>query len=250
MMSAPLLWLCTSSPLRAGRPMLQVPRLNNHSSVSCRHRLPRQCARCQDTGLDNLQCPDVPVMCPCRLLSRELTYMRSVCLSRPHTRRPLLRLRRLLHMHDGVPHTPSSVRPGASRRDEAPTWSCGFERSSYAAVKKHEWRCQAPLHPTERAPSMGPQAEQESSGCSTAPESTGASAAVGSQGAVGARPAHAARIKWVLPVQVRQVAQLLRPSTRAACSQCGAPELTLSGSFVLLINSCRPLGRWGHGEGA
>ena len=180
----------------------------------------------------------------------ELTYMRSVCLSRPHTRRPLLRLRRLLHMHDGVPHTPSSVRPGASRRDEAPTWSCGFERSSYAAVKKHEWRCQAPLHPTERAPSMGPQAEQESSGCSTAPESTGASAAVGSQGAVGARPAHAARIKWVLPVQVRQVTQLLRPSTRAACSQCGAPELTLSGSFVLLINSCRPLGRWGHGEGA
>ena len=32
-----------------------------HSSVSCRRRLPMQCARRQDAGLDNLRCPGVPV---------------------------------------------------------------------------------------------------------------------------------------------------------------------------------------------
>ena len=95
---------------------------------------------------------------------------------------------------DGVPYTPSSVEPKASRRDEAPTWTClkecGYERSSYAGVKKHERRCQAPLHPTKQAPSAGPQAEQGSSDCSTAPESADSPAAVGGQGKLGARPDH------------------------------------------------------------
>ena len=43
---------------------------------------------------------------------------------------------------DGVPRMPSSVKPGAPRCDEAPTWTClrvcGFELSSWAAVKTHE----------------------------------------------------------------------------------------------------------------
>ena len=82
---------------------------------------------------------------------------------------------------DHVLRMPSSVRLTASCCDEVP-WSClrgcRFERSSYAAVKKHERRCQVSVHPTEQALLAGPQAEQGSSGCSTVPELTGSSAAV------------------------------------------------------------------------
>ena len=115
-------------------------------------------------------------------------------------------------------HKSSSVTPGGSHRDEQQecTWEClrdcGFERSSYAAVKTHERRCQAPMHPAEQAPSANPQAEQSSSGYSTAPEAAGSSTAVGSPRASTWRPDHAARICAVL--QARLIALLLRSSVR------------------------------------
>ena len=64
------------------------------------------------------------------------------------------------------------------------------------------------MHPTAQAPSANPQAEQGSSGYSTAPESAGSSAAVGSPRASTRRPDHATRIHAVL--QARLIALLLR----------------------------------------
>ena len=123
-------------------------------------------------------------------------------------------------MRGGLPRKSSSVTSGRSRRDAQLecTWTClrdcGFERSSYAAVAAHEQRCQAPVHPTEQAPSAGPglQAEQHSSDYGAAPESDGSSTAVGSPRASTRRPDHAARIRGVL--QARLVAQLLHSSVR------------------------------------
>ena len=89
---------------------------------------------------------------------------------------------------DYVPCTPSLAGPRTSCHNRAPTWSClrgcGFEHSSYVAVKKHKQCCQALVHLIEQAPSADLQAEQCSSGCSTAPELTSSSAAVGSQNAL------------------------------------------------------------------
>ena len=68
------------------------------------------------------------------------------------------------------------------------------------------------MHPTELAPSADPQAEQGSSGYSTAPESAGSSTSVGSARASTRRPDHAARIRVVL--QARLMALLLRSSVR------------------------------------
>ena len=115
-------------------------------------------------------------------------------------------------------HKTSSVTPGGSRRDERQecSWEClrdcGHEGSSWAAVRAHEQVCRAPMHPTELAPSANPQAEQGSSGYSTAPESAGSSTSVGSARASTRRPDHAARIRVVL--QARLMALLLRSSVR------------------------------------
>ena len=68
------------------------------------------------------------------------------------------------------------------------------------------------MHPTELAPSASPQAEQGSSGYSTAPETAGSSTSVGSARASTRRPDHAARIRVVL--QARLMALLLRSSVR------------------------------------
>ena len=68
----------------------------------------------------------------------------------------------------------------------------------------------------EQAPSANPQAEQGSSGYSTAPESAGSSTAVGSPRASARRPDHAARIRAVL--QARLIALLLRSSVRGRVS--------------------------------
>ena len=72
------------------------------------------------------------------------------------------------------------------------------------------------MHPTEQAPSANPQAEQGSSGYSTAPESAGSSTSVGSPRASTRRPDHAARIRAVL--QARLIALLLRSSVRGRVS--------------------------------
>ena len=116
----------------------------------------------------------------------------------------------------------SLVTPSGSRRDERQecTWEClrdcGHEGSSWAAVRAHERVCRAPVHPIEQAPSADPQAEQGSSGYSTAPESGGSSTSVGSPRASTRRPDHAARIRVVL--QARVIALLLRSSV------CGLPQ--------------------------
>ena len=68
------------------------------------------------------------------------------------------------------------------------------------------------MHLIEQAPSADPQAEQGSSGYSTAPETAGSSTSVGSPCASTWRPEHAARIHVVL--QARVIARLLQLSVR------------------------------------
>ena len=85
------------------------------------------------------------------------------------------------------------------------------------------------MHLSEQAPSADPQAEQGSSGYSTAPESAGSSTSVGSARASTRRPDHAARIRAVL--QARVIARLLRSSLRghfrAWRGLLGAPPVRL-----------------------
>ena len=84
------------------------------------------------------------------------------------------------------------------------------------------------MHPIEQAPSANPQAEQSSSGYSTAPESADSSTAVGTPHA-SRRPDHVARIRAVL--QARAIARLLRSSVRghfcAWQGLLGAPPVRL-----------------------
>ena len=135
-MSAPLSWLCTSSPLRAGppdvagspsrRPQLQAPT----SEVMCQtKRWPRRPPVTgrprkvlappvrQEAGLHAAGAP-VPPACPAPIPVSVLVSAR-----------------------DGVPHGSSSVKPGRAHCDDGPgcTWTClkdcGFRCSSYTAVK-------------------------------------------------------------------------------------------------------------------